>query len=154
MRVKCMGHLGQSTRNTKNQCNKSVPSSKVSHCGVRGPVVCAVCLHVHGRMSAHVCLRRGCSTSHVIAVSGLQWQHQARCVDVPGYLEPNPPARLLTAAPLAALTCQSYTAQLTLTITSELTFWAFGSASSCCFITLHPWFSSNNNCTASQTISG
>lgn len=84
----------------------------------------------------HVCacvLLRGCSTSHVIAVSRLQWQHQARCVDVPGYLEPNPPARLLTAASLTALTCQSYTAQLTgtFTITFRTTFQ--------CFITLQQW---------------
>lgn len=47
-------------------------------------------------------------TSHVIAVSGLQWQHQARCVDVPGYLKPNPPACLLTAASLAALSYQAH----------------------------------------------
>lgn len=56
------------------------------------------------------CLHERFGTSHVIAVSRLQWQHQARCVDVPGYLEADPPARLLTAASLAALTCQTHRA--------------------------------------------
>lgn len=49
------------------------------------------------------------STSHVIAVPRLQRQHQARCVDVPGYLESYPPARFLTGASITALTCQPYT---------------------------------------------
>lgn len=80
------------------------PSSKVSHAGERGHFLRLIQLRVHVCTSANPL---GIGTSHVIAVSRLQWQHQARCVDVPGYLKPNPPACLFTATSLAALSCHT-----------------------------------------------
>lgn len=48
-----MGHLGQSTRNTKTQGNKSGPPSKVRHAGGCGRA--GASLRVYMRMCACLC---------------------------------------------------------------------------------------------------
>lgn len=97
------GRLGHRTRNTKTQGNKNVSLFPKSD-----TVAKLREQHVHMHVCVCVCVHTlRLSTFHVIAVSRLQRQHQTRCVDVPGDLQSNPPAGLLTAAAaLTTVTCQ------------------------------------------------